>query len=166
MTRTTFLRTLYFVLCAVALAFSACRSVDSCLDMPSHTFSDGEFTFAKYGGYSWGLLPSNGPVAAYRYEFMLVDAEDRHLPKIVDLLTADLGEPVAHNSIPTMALSQVYSNTSVFGFFGSRPLPEDENLYWWITPSHVVRLYLCPHKDMPETPAFVLLSLYDLKALP
>lgn len=159
-------RTWYLVLGTLFFCLLlSCRSVDSCFEMPSHTYTDGEFTLAKWGGYSWCLLPSEGDAMRYRYEFMLLDAEDRDLPCVLEKLTAELGQPVASNSVPVLALARVSSNTAIFGFAGGRPLADGEELHWWITDTHVARLYLCPHKEMPVTPPFALLSLYSRSAL-
>lgn len=81
--------TLALVACFL-LAFPSCtRESRFLLDLQDHIYSDGEFNFVRWAGYTWAVIPLGEVTEQYRFDIMLVDAEEADylfMPRISELL--------------------------------------------------------------------------------
>ena len=159
------LHNIIYILLLTAV-FSACtKEPASLLDAPDYTYSDGEFTLVKWGGYRWAVLPQKDDTESYAFEVMLLDSEQCDLSKIYEALKSELGEPFMTSTTLPHDLIPNCMNSTVFLLPGNRYAEDGEMAYWWEARDKTVRLYTADEVKSVGIPAIAVLSIYDMDVL-
>ena len=148
--------TLALVACFL-LALSSCtKESKSLLDLQNYTYSDGEFEFVRWAGYTWAVIPLDEITEQYRFDIMLVDAEEADIQKIESRILSDYELIYTKSNLPTfypscmnveVFMSDDYQNATI------------QDAIWCMdsTYNYTIRMYtILTDRGLPSPPTAII----------
>ncbi len=160
------LHLVFYFLCIVC-TLSACtkptpEDTESCFDLCSNIFQEGNYTYSSWHNYQWIVMPAE----KYAFEvFTFKDYDTLFFNDIYTALVNELGLPYANRDTLSHPFDSTLMNTVVYALPNNREIEPQENIYWWRSGSVIVRLFTAPGYEDVQLPSMAVLSFYNGEAL-
>ena len=155
------LHNILYILLLTAV-FSACtKEPASLLDAPDYTYSDGEFTLVKWAGYRWAVVPLDEITEQYRFDIMLLDAEEADLDKIEDRVLDEFELIYTDETLPNDLCSSCMNDK----FFPSDEYKNGtiDHALWCMDPNYdyTIRMYTITKDRGFSAPPTIIISIFN-----